>query len=364
VNVQLIKYVDKTVGPLLTRLFSSPAPATLSTPEKILLIRPGGIGDAVHMIPLIKTLRMAYPAAGIDILAEKRNGAIFSLTCDVTNVFHYDTLSGLLSVFRRQYDLVIDTEQWHRLSAVMARFIGAKVTVGYATNERKNLFTQTASYCQDEYEADNFLNLLAPLHIPCRNNIAPPFLIVPESAKVKAAGLLGVLTGKPFAVLFPGASIEERRWGVQNFSDLAERLQEKGLFSVVIGGSYESADGNLIADRGNASNLAGKTTLIETAAVIDKAALLISGDSGILHIGVGLGKPTVSLFGPGRAKKWAPRGDKHIVINKCLPCSPCTSFGYTPKCPINAKCMADIHVDDVMMAVDKLVIFNGLRHTG
>ncbi len=66
--------------------------------------------------------------------------------------------------------------------------------------------------------------------------------------------------------------------------------------------------------------------------VIDKSAVLVSGDSGILHVGVGLGRPTVSLFGPGIAKKWAPRGDKHIVINKNLPCSPCTNLAI----PLNA----------------------------
>ncbi|MRR37660.1 glycosyltransferase family 9 protein, partial [bacterium] len=68
-----------------------------------------------------------------------------------------------------------------------------------------------------------------------------------------------------------------------------------------------------------------------------------------------LGIPTVSLFGPGRAKKWAPRGDNHIVVNKHLPCSPCTTFGYTPKCHINARCMADISVDEVEQAVMTLL---------
>ena len=71
--------------------------------------------------------------------------------------------------------------------------------------------------------------------------------------------------------------------------------------------------------------------------------------------GFGLGVPTVSLFGPGIAKKWAPEGDRHVVLNRHLACSPCTRFGYTPKCPIQAQCMTGISVDDVVAAAGKLL---------
>jgi ADP-heptose:LPS heptosyltransferase len=355
VNIRFVKYIDTIFGTLLTRLLSAPSSGPLLTPGRILIIRPGGIGDAVHLVPVIKALRKTFPETVIDILAEKRNGAVFSLTNDVTNLFRYDTLPGLFSVFRKKYDLVIDTEQWHRLSAVIARLAGAAVIIGYATNERINMFTHPVNYSHDDYEMDSFFNLLTPLHITCRADSVPPFLSVPESARLKTVGLLGDLAAKPFAVLFPGASIKERRWGVQKFIDLAENLQEKGIPSVVIGGSDDSVYGERIAGGGHALNLAGKTSLVETAAVIDQSALLISGDSGILHIGVGLGKPTVSLFGPGIAKKWAPKGSRHFVINKCLPCSPCTRFGYTPKCPIDTKCMSDITADEVFEEVMRLL---------
>jgi ADP-heptose:LPS heptosyltransferase len=102
-------------------------------------------------------------------------------------------------------------------------------------------------------------------------------------------------------------------------------------------------------------NLAGLTSLAETAAVIHKSSLLLSSDSGVLHIAVGLGKATVSLFGPGRAKKWAPQGEQHIVINKGLACSPCTTFGTTPPCSIDARCMREITVDEVVNAVTMLL---------
>jgi len=83
--------------------------------------------------------------------------------------------------------------------------------------------------------------------------------------------------------------------------------------------------------------------------------LLITGDSGVLHIAVGVGTRTVSLFGPGIEKKWAPSGDCHMVLNKGLSCSPCTRFGYTPTCRIGARCLAEITVGEVEDAVIRLL---------
>ncbi|MFH1027028.1 MAG: glycosyltransferase family 9 protein, partial [Pseudomonadota bacterium] len=107
-------------------------------------------------------------------------------------------------------------------------------------------------------------------------------------------------------------------------------------------------------------NLAGKTSLQDTAAIMDRSALLVSGDSGVLHIAAGLGKPTVSLFGPGRSEKWAPQGDRHIVINRQLPCSPCTTFGTTPSCPRDAECLRSITPDEVANAVTMLLTAEGV----
>ncbi len=118
------------------------------------------------------------------------------------------------------------------------------------------------------------------------------------------------------------------------------------------------ADGDRIINGMRGLNLAGRTSIIETAAIIDMSSVLLSGDSGVLHMGLGLGKPTVSLFGPSNTKKWAPRGDRHIVLNKKLFCSPCSKFGYTPICRFNAECMADITVGEVVGAVEKLLMLN------
>jgi ADP-heptose:LPS heptosyltransferase len=156
---------------------------------------------------------------------------------------------------------------------------------------------------------------------------------------------------RPFISLFPGASIPERRWDVSRFKNLVMRLAEQGVSTVVVGGEQDRVSGDEIISASSGVNLAGKTTLAGTASIISSSAVLVSGDSGVLHLGVGLGIPTVSMFGPGISLKWAPRGEKHIVLEKKLTCSPCTRFGYTPRCNYNVRCMAEITADDVYTAV-------------
>jgi ADP-heptose:LPS heptosyltransferase len=140
---------------------------------------------------------------------------------------------------------------------------------------------------------------------------------------------------------------------------VAELLAALGVKSVVVGGREDREQGDAIVSGGGGMNLAGRTSLAGTAAIIKRSRLLVSGDSGVLHIAVGLGVPTVSLFGPGRALKWAPRGENHIVINKGLTCSPCTTYGTTPPCPINARCMKEISVDEVFNAATVLLTATG-----
>jgi ADP-heptose:LPS heptosyltransferase len=355
-RIGFLKFVDKIFGSILVRLLPPPPMKPIPDPKNILIIRPGGIGDAVLLVPAIRCLNRYYAGSEITVLAEKRNCAVFAMCPDVDRAFLYDRLPELVKTLCCQFDLVIDTEQWHRLSAIVARLTWAPVSIGFATNERKRLFTHPVPYSHDDYEEDSFYNLLAPLIGLGPTETGYPFLEIPEPARQKAGSLLEpIVGGKGFVTIFPGASIPERRWGTDKFRELAVRLHRKDILIVVVGGGGDEADGNRIVTGNYGLNLAGNTSLAETAAVIEKSVLLISGDSGVLHIGVGLGKPTVSLFGPGLAKKWAPRGDKHIVINKNLSCSPCTKFGYTPKCPIGARCMAEITVDEVFAAVERLL---------
>jgi ADP-heptose:LPS heptosyltransferase len=356
-NVRLMKCIDAAVGRIAASCLPGPAKRTVPSPiTSLLLIRPGGIGDAALLAPTIHAIKKISPQVRITVLAERRNAGVFVLIAGVDRTFCYDSPCEFIQALRTRYDVVIDTEQWHRLSSVVARLVRAAVKIGFGTNQRRRMFTDTASYSQDDYEAISFFRLLEPLGIAAGSTVLEiPFLAVPDAAYAKGSALLASLSDQPFVTVFPGASVTERRWGADRFRSVAEMLSSRGVSSVVVGGEQDRQQGDVIVAGGAGLNLAGLTSLSETAAIIQKSRLLISADSGVLHIAVGLGVPTVSLFGPGRAKKWAPRGDNQSVINKEIACSPCSTFGTTPSCPDNTRCMREISADEIIAAVTTLL---------
>lgn len=349
-KIVFLKHIDTMIGRLAVNIFPSPGRSLTNYThfEKVLFIRPGGIGDAVLLIPVITKLHSVNPEAKIEILAEKRNIHMFLLCPHISKTHCYDKPSELLRAIRSRYDVVIDSEQWHRLSAVVAWMTRASISIGYGTNDREKLFTCSIPYSHDDYEVHSFLNLLTPLTGPLSVDLDKPFLYVPSYATIKIRSLLGSVLNKALVVLFPGGSLQERRWAGVRFYQTARALIGRGYSVVVVGGEDDRNVGDEIAAGfDDVTNFCGRLSLVETAAVLRESALLISGDSGILHLGFGLGIKTLSLFGPGIEKKWAPRGPRHMTINKNLACSPCTKFGYTPKCKIGAECMKQITVDEV-----------------
>lgn len=357
-KLEFLKIADRVVGPLVTRVLKKSVSFQhqLLSPRSILLIRPGGIGDAVLLIPAIEAIKKKHPDAMIDVLAEKRNCGVFSLCPEIRNVYLYDRPKELWKAIRNGYDMVVDTEQWHRLSAVVARLTRAPVSIGFDTNERRKLFTHRIPYSHDDYEAESFLHLIEPVAGKSVYEPDKPFLSVPPELIDKAGACLSSLSGRKIVAIFPGGSIPERRWGPERFCKVAMELAGKGYGIVVVGGKEDVADGAAISEGiQGAINLCGRLSLPETAAVLKEVALLITGDSGVMHIACGLGTRILALFGPGIERKWAPRGSNSVVINKHLDCSPCTRFGYTPKCNKDAECMKLITVDEVFERATELL---------
>ena len=273
----------------------------------------------------------------------------------IDRVLLYDSspLGTLSGVLKEGYDIVIDTEQWHRMTAALAYLTRASVRAGFATNERARMFTHPVAHRRGDYEAVSFLNLVSAVtDKKYAFDEDKPFLPIERDKYGKAAAALGEFRAGKRAVvgIFTGATVNERRWGTRKFAGLAKALVEEGLGIVLLGGPGDvqsSAEVKHGLDYKSVLDLTGKTSLVETAAVISMLDVLVSGDTGLMHIAYGAGTPTVSLFGAGIEEKWAPRGGRHAVINKRLSCSPCTEFGYTPPCPYGVRCLREISVEEV-----------------
>lgn len=357
-KIKTIKLIDSIISKPLSVIVRSsirPAAGPLRAVKRILVIRPGGIGDAVLLIPALVKLKEKFPDARIDVLAEKRNAGIFSTCSCIDRIFLYDNLRDLdlLTVCRTEYDIVIDTEQWHRLSSIVARITSAPVRAGFGTNERAVNFTEVVHYSQNDYEAQSFLDLVSS--VTGEEYIFDPETdyIIPDKQGMKTTGSLLKNYRKRFsrlAGIFPGASVVERKWGVKNYALLAERLLDHGVGIVVVGGKTDRSDAALlerILHGRDILNLAGSTTLSEAVAILSHLDLFISADTGLMHIASAAGTATVSLFGAGIQEKWGPRRKNNRTINKHRFCSPCTTFGHTPPCPYNVQCLRDITVDEV-----------------
>lgn len=350
-SVKAIKHIDKIIGPVLLKLF--PKAYRIDSKnialKKILVIRPGGMGDALLLLPVLKEIVSLFNIK-IDILCEPRNKPVFKSVSFINTIFSYQNPKSMLSVFQNKYDAVFDTEQSHFLSAIITRFVRADIRAGFKTMGREKMYNKTIEYSHDIYEAKMFWKLFSavfkletqgedpfhfdfPFFTPPMHNLNLPF----KDEKI--------------IFLFPGATIDERLWPEKRWAKVMDRIADTNFKPVLIGGSKEYNQCKKIiayckTDKGE--NLCNKFSIIETAELFKRAELLISTDSGILHLGVLCDIPTISLFGSGMADKWAPKGAKHITINKNLECSPCTKFGTTPPCPNGKKCMLKITPEDVI----------------
>lgn len=340
----------RLLNPVLTRI-QIPKTGWSESP-RILFLRPGGIGDAVLLVPVIGTVKGRFPGSRITVIAERRNVSVFRMLCGfmIDEVLCYDDFCNFIKIVVRSFDVVIDTEQWHVLSGLLGMLLARRkgIRIGFATDGRGSLFSHPVFYDDLGFEGDNFFRLLEPLGIEIKP-IRPYSGFYPIRGRVRHSGRKKV-------VLFPGASIRERRWPPWRFHEVAKWLISKGVDVTVVGGREDVEASEIIgAGLPGVKNFTGKTSLEDTARILASSDLLISSDSGIMHLAVAVGTPVVALFGPGIESKWAPRDNVSVIINKRLSCSPCTRYGYTNVCCRDARCIKEISVDEVLTSVEQLL---------
>jgi len=337
----------------------SPTPQS-SDLRRILVIRPGGMGDMLMLLPAIKAAAALHPRLEIDIVCEKRNRDVLKLAGLEKHALLYDArpLALLRRLRTMRYDAAIDTEQFHNSSAVLALLSGAPVRVGFRINPaRLHLYTHLVDYEVDGYEADQFLRLFTAAGIRIS---APPRhgSLAGISLPDDPGPVLRPPSGRPLIALGPGAADSYKQWGAGNFAKLARRLLEGGYAPVLVGGRTDRRSSRLIVSLlGNPdtiSDATGVVSLARTAAILKRCELFIGCDSGLAHLAAALGTRTVVIFGPSDARKWAAPDERHAVIRRGLPCTPCAIFGYRKWCRA-VPCMRTVGVEEVHSAAKALL---------
>lgn len=352
-KLKAIKIFDLLVGGCLVRLLPrKPSRSVFVQPlNRILVIRPGGIGDAIFVLPFLQIIKKEIPGIAIDILCEARNAQIFESqrgSCD--DVFCCDQLGSFRRIWQRQYDVVVDTEQWHYLSALVSFFIKNKMNIGFGTRPfRTKLFNKALPYLNNVYEIENFKKLFLPLcpAVSQINDIINSFSVDQETMQWAERE-----APRQYVTLFLGASIVLRRFSHQQSMEIIHFALRKNFSIVLLGGQDVISQANeIIANMPEERiiNFVGKVSLLQTAALIKKSAFFVGPDSGIMHLACAVGTPVIAVFGPGNLKKWSPKATKDKIITLNVECSPCTRFGYTvPTCHGTYKCMRDITIGKIL----------------
>lgn len=332
----------------------APSPLAGKPLSRILVIRPGGIGDMVLLLPTLEFLRQKYPGIMIDMICERRNRDVLSLAGWTDTVLQYDSPVRLLTHLRRtRYDAVLDSEQFHYFSALMAILARAPARIGFKISPGRNLlYTHLINYDLEGHEADQFMALLRPLETgipPAR----PPSLNAPAAVPPPVAGWCST-PGTLLVAVHPGGTTSCKQWAPDRFLELLRRLSgDSRLVFAILGDRRDRRLADSIASQAGLGqrliSLAGQLSLTQTAAILARASACIGGDSGIAHIAGALKTPTITLFGPSDSRKWGNRMDGHIVLQRQPACAPCCIFGYHKLCH-SIACMAAIPVEDVLKA--------------
>jgi len=328
--------------------------------KKILVVNLGGIGDVLLAQPSLRLLKQS--GVELSVAVVERAFGLLSRWDFVDEVIpialnsKIDLFKKLLYLRKKNYDLAINMRTIHsKLSAVkvrmMFKIINADSTAGRNTDNRAsffNLFINEKEY-GGKHEIEYCSQQVKELGI---ENIESDIKWYWQEDDLKIIDEMGL---KNYAVVHPGAAVESKRWPLNRFKAIVEYLLKEKVEKVVITGSIgekQMVDKVSTVFDENVVNLAGKTSLLESAAVIYKSSIVVTNDTGLMHIAASMNKPLVVVFGPGDLTRYDPRvlSSKANVLHKETKCAPCEKY----KCKDN-KCLKQITVKEVKQAIDEIL---------
>lgn len=321
---------------------------------RLLVVAPNWIGDALMAQPLLARLRARLPQARIDVLASAWVAAVLRRMPEVAGVIETPFAHGRLALRERwrlgrtlkalrYQQAIVLPNTWK--SALLPFFADIPIRSGYVGESRYGLLNLL--YRRRPGREPMALHYARLAEAPGAEIALPlpePRLAVDAQSAQAARARFGI-EGR-YAVLCPGAEYgTAKRWPY--FAELAQRL---ALPAVVLGSAQERELGAGVKGR----NLAGETTLDEAIELMAGAALVVSNDSGLMHVAAALGRPQLALFGSSSPQHTPPLSAQARVVWLGIECSPC----YARVCPLgHFRCMREITVDSVMEKLGSDPIF-------
>lgn len=346
-------------------------------PNKTVIFRLSSIGDIVLASPMVRALRSAVgPKARIDFVVKKEFAELVRSNHHLSVVHELDASEGfsglhnLATALRAErYDLAVDIH--NNLRTKYLRLVAAPKEA-VIINKRMWARWQLVKFKRNVYSAivsvaDRYLETLQPFGI--NDDGKGLEIFIPDEIQFGISSKLAAMRLSKFNKvigLCPGAKHFTKRWQKEKFAELGIRLaQEFGAKILIFGGNDDKGDCAFVASSINnaarensAADFSGEFSLLETAAALEFCDVVVTNDTGLMHLAAAKQRPVVAIFGSTVAEfGFFPYGTKSIVIeNNELHCRPCSHIGRA-SCPKgHFKCMADIHVDEVRLAVEQLIM--------
>lgn len=332
---------------------------------KVLLIRLSSLGDVVLATSAVEALREDLPGVEVHVLTRPAFREVFEGNPGVARVWEWARGEGVASVACRvrteRYDWVADLHGNLRTRLLRLATPGVRWTAYRKGSLRRRLAVvlRRPGLLDDSHVVDRYLAALGPL-VSARRRL--PRLHPSEAASQRAQRLLraGGWDGQaPLLAVAPGARWATKAWPKRHWIELLRAVQEEGLgVPVLLGGREEEAlCRSLLGESGALGiNLAGETSIGETGAVLALSRVLVTNDSAPLHLAESVGTPVVALFGPTvRGFGFFPLGVRDVVLERALPCRPCSLHG-DDVCPKrHHRCLAEVDASAVFDRLQDLL---------
>ena len=329
--------------------------------KNILVVKLSAIGDVIHALPVSYAIKERFPEAHLTWVVEKPAYPILEGNPYIDDIILFErakfrSVSGFLheiGPFRRRlrvrrYDASLDLQGLFKSAAIVWN-AGARRRIGTA-NMREGAHLVSCPVRGPHargHIVERYLDVARALGCTVDDVRFP--VAVSERDRAAAEMLLvreGVQAGRPFVAFAIGANWPNKRWPVEHFAALADRLYRAHYVPVLVGGGR--LDETIAQDIMRASeippvNLVGRTNLKQLAHIFTRAALVLGGDTGPVHLAAGLRRPTVMLMGPTDANRNGPYGQLENAIEAQRPCRAC----WRRACPKGLDCLAAISVEEV-----------------
>ncbi len=349
-------------------------------PARVLCIKTYGLGNIAMILPALGALHRGFPGVEVDFLTLEENKSLLEHSGQVERVIPL-SMGGPLRLFgslaraffevrRGRYDLVLDFEQFIKLSTIFAYVSGAKERIGFNTDGQRRgwLFTTRVVYNDADHMSRTFMRLLRPLGIDTRKR--PVVFEHPVEARAKVDDMLGLGDQGSGKVHFPVIGVHVgsgpnyyrvplKRWPTEYFARLCDELIIRHGARIAFTGKGED-EAELVRETlaqmrqaDAAVNACDALSIVELLVLLERCNLVVSNDTSIVHLAAAIHTPVVAFFGPTNPEQYGPGNAHDLVIYKDLYCGPClTNYNLKVSYCADPICIRSIAVEDVLARIE------------